>query len=1036
MIDLLYYGRKRGLPALCAVLIVLPGPACGDDDNGGQNNSACPAGYLAQGPACEPIFDDCQGPTERAVLGGGCETVGVTACAAGLFLPDGEGGCRPILPLGPGSCPAGTLEMLGQSECRPVGVIECAAGFVSDGEGGCEAILPPGTAPCPDGTLAVLGHTDCQPLGDCGAPPWGSIVADPTTVYVDQTADATGADGTAAAPFPTLGDALAVVLSGGQLAVAAGVYEERLNVNSPVRITGRCAALVTIRGQVFLGQPTPAITINSGGSGTTIRGVTLTGPGKGLQIDGAQQVTAEEVEVADTGGHGVSATADAEVSLRRVKIVRSSIIGVYSNGATLALDQAVVRDTLPDSDERYGRGIEARCLTATTCGGLTVTSSLVAGNRFIGILASGVDTTITASVVRDTLPRQLDNAGGGGLGAKCSTTGTCGTLSVATSLFSNNRDVAIAMADIAATVTSTVVRDTGPGIDGSAGWAIDASCGSDPNACGSLDVTGCLITGNRDLGIFVRGVDTTISSTVVRDTAADSDGRWGIGIQAQCSTNGACGRLEVAGCLVSGNRHVGISVAGAEAAVVSSVVRDTLPQQSDGQGGRGLNAECASRDRCGTLSLTSSLISGNRDAGLFVAGVDTVVTSSVIRDTLPRSGDVEGEGIYAECFDEGPTCGSLDVTSSVVSGNRYMGIFTAGVETTVTGTFVSDTLPQLSDGAGGMGIAAQCQREHSVCGSLSVTDSTVSGNRYAGLFNEGGQTTISGALVRDNLPQESDGTGGAGIVAQCDLELSRCGGLTVNNSLVSQNRTVGIIAFGRNTIVTATEVRDTLPQEGDDRYGRGIDVECDSGELACGNLSVLSSLVHGSQNAGIFIAGVPAQLEGVTVRNTEPNALGSWSNEYGQGIWALCDEDTGECGTLQLTSCLVETSHNAGVATQDVDGLMGTSVIRQVSEQPLDGRFGYGIQIEGLARLPGPGMTTFHVNDCVIQDAKLAGILYYQARGTLARSVVSGGENSVIMNEGSEPTIGDDNTLSGTVKDEPTWASLYPSPAPAPALPQ
>ena len=39
------------------------------------------------------------------------------------------------------------------------------------------------------------------------------------------------------------------------------------------------------------------------------------------------------------------------------------------------------------------------------------------------------------------------------------------------------------------------------------------------------------------------------------------------------------------------------------------------------------------------------------------------------------------------------------------------------------------------------------------------------------------------------------------------------------------------------------------------------------------------------------------------------------------------------------------------------------------------------------------------------------------------------------MNQGSEPTILDSNDLSGTVADEPTWANLYPSPAPAPSLP-
>jgi hypothetical protein len=123
------------------------------------------------------------------------------------------------------------MEMIGQTECQPVGVIECADGFVSDGEAGCDAILPPGPDPCPFGTMEVLGYTECQPIGDCGTGTWGNITTDATTVYVDATADASGADGSDASPFTTIADALAVVEPGGQIAVAAGDYVERLVIN-------------------------------------------------------------------------------------------------------------------------------------------------------------------------------------------------------------------------------------------------------------------------------------------------------------------------------------------------------------------------------------------------------------------------------------------------------------------------------------------------------------------------------------------------------------------------------------------------------------------------------------------------------------------------------------------------------------------------------------------------------------------------------------------------------------------------------------
>lgn len=93
------------------------------------------------------------------------------------------------------------------------------------------------------------------------------------------------------------------------------------------------------------------------------------------------------------------------------------------------------------------------------------------------------------------------------------------------------------------------------------------------------------------------------------------------------------------------------------------------------------------------------------------------------------------------------------------------------------------------------------------------------------------------------------------------------------------------------------------------------------------------------------------------------------------------------------------------------------------------------MQLEGLDWQHGPDALTFHVSDCAIRDAVLAGILYYRALGTLTRTLISGGENSVIMNEGSSPTILEENELSGTVEDAPAWASLFPSPAPPPTLP-
>ncbi|MFH2009930.1 MAG: right-handed parallel beta-helix repeat-containing protein [bacterium] len=977
-------GAPRWVGALVA-LLALASPGCGDG-SGGQNSSACPEGFESQGPACVPIFDNCPGPAELAVLGGGCRAVGVTACATGLFEPDGEGGCEPILPAGSDPCPPGTMEVLGQTECQPVGVTECVAGFESDGEGGCNAILPVGPDPCPPGTIALLGHTECQPLGDCGASgpgtsPWGNIIDDGTTVYVDQTADATGADGTAQAPFVTIGEALAVVLPGGQIAVAAGDYTERLNVHQPLRLTGRCAELVTIRGQWWLGDVHAPVTIAAGGAGTTVRGVTLTGPGEGIVLSGAQQVVLSQLQVVDASEIGIFAEGGAEVSLQQVVVAGCAYLGVASRGSTLSVEQSVVRSTRPQSGTgRFGRGIHAECSSSGACGSLRVSSCLVSGNREAGIIAIGTDLDVIASVVRDTLPEELTEAAGRGIEGQCNPA-------------------------------------VGP--------------------CGSLRVSSCLVSGNRELGIAGSGMDTEITGTVVRDTLAEqSTGKYGRGIEAQCLPTEICGSLRVSSCLVSGNREVGITVSGMDAEITGTVVRDTMAEESTEWFGQGIGAQCLSGGACGSLRVSSCLVSGNRELGIAVSGVDTEITDTVVRDTMSAESNGEsGRGINAQCDPQAGACGSLRVTSCLVSGNRAVGIDVIGVDAEVTATVVRDTLSEESTGVFGRGINAECHPAAGSCGSLGVSSCLVSGNRGLGICVSGVDTEVTGTVVRDTQPEESTGKFGRGIEARCYPEVGICGSLRVSSCLLAGNREVGIVAGGVDAEVTGTVVRDTLPEQSTGGFGRGINAQCDPSVAVCGSLRVSSSLVMSSENVGIFIAGVSATLEGVAVIDTWPNAQGPLQGIHGQGLWALCHPETGACGGLSMTSCLVDSSQGAGVAVEGVSGFMASSVVRSVVPQSLDGRYGYGVQIGGLEGQQGQEMPAFNVNDCEIRDARLAGILYYRSRGTLARSVVSGGENSVLMNEGSEPTILDNNELSGTIMDEPAWANVYPSPAPAPALP-
>jgi hypothetical protein len=430
--------------------------------------------------------------------------------------------------------------------------------------------------------------------------------------------------------------------------------------------------------------------------------------------------------------------------------------------------------------------------------------------------------------------------------------------------------------------------------------------------------------------------------------------------------------------------------------------------------------------------VVGSLVTGNRETGISTFGTDATVRASVVRDTLPQQSDrSSGRGFQTNCF--GAVCGHLLLDGSLVTGNRKAGISLFGTSATVSGSMVQNTLPDASDLSGGRGINAQCDDLGS-CGSLVVEASLVAGNREMGIFTSGVDTTVRASAVRDTLPEESSQRFGRGIDVNCDPEVGVCGSLTVEASLVAANRDAGIVTFGVETTIRASVVRDTLPCALDQTFGVGIAVNFNRDLGISGSLTVQESLVTRSAGAGVFVIGAPALLRGIAVVDTAVRSDGQPVEEHGEGIWAQCDFEALVCYELYLTASRVVVSQAAGVAVLGVAGLMYGSVVDTVHAQPLGGKFGHGIQVGGWGS--SSQQPTFRVEYSVVRDAKLAGALFHLgSQGELVHSVVSGGEYCVAMNEGTAPVIGDDNQLSCTEVSEPAWVNLFPAPAPPPATP-
>lgn len=105
----------------------------------------------------------------------------------------------------------------------------------------------------------------------------GLAPALPADLFVDASASCAAATGSAAAPFCSITDALAIAANGDVLRIAAGTYVEQLDIDLDVELVGVDGAAQTIVsaggvGRVVTVQPTATVVID---------GLTLTGGGSG-----------------------------------------------------------------------------------------------------------------------------------------------------------------------------------------------------------------------------------------------------------------------------------------------------------------------------------------------------------------------------------------------------------------------------------------------------------------------------------------------------------------------------------------------------------------------------------------------------------------------------------------------------------------------------------------------------------------------------------------------------------------------------------
>lgn len=224
----------------CCCYCAVPGPT-GPSGEAGPPGLTGPAGPTGPtGPTGPSGADGATGPTGAAGIPGPTGPTGAT----GATGPAGDITSGPTWPTGP-TGPAGAVGPTGPT-----------------GAGAPGAAGPTG----PTGAAGATGPTG--PTGPTGAT--GSVQPNPYDLYVQSDA-AAGGDGSQAAPFQTIAEALAAVEPDGTIHVLRGTYPitQQLVVNKPgVTIQGTAGAEVLLKA--------PIVPFLLTGGDDTLDGLTIT----------------------------------------------------------------------------------------------------------------------------------------------------------------------------------------------------------------------------------------------------------------------------------------------------------------------------------------------------------------------------------------------------------------------------------------------------------------------------------------------------------------------------------------------------------------------------------------------------------------------------------------------------------------------------------------------------------------------------------------------------------------------------------------
>ena len=336
------------------------------------------------------------------------------------------------------------------------------------------------------------------------------------------------------------------------------------------------------------------------------------------------------------------------------------------------------------------------------------------------------------------------------------------------------------------------------------------------------------------------GVTLSIVQSIVRDTLPTTEARGGWGIQISGIVD-----ADIRECLLERNIEVGILLnqISSHLDLEDTVIRGTK-QNDFGEAGAGidLNYGASLRSADCLFEDNASYAVGGSDPG-----TELVITNSEIRSTR-QSTNGFGVGVGREAV--------CQISSTLMNDNSGAGLAVSGPGSRmeIEKSAIVETKPnennkfgrgiQITDGA-----------------SASLSCSLVSDNIDHGILvgNDDSNITVVGSIIR-NTKSISTGEYGSGAAL---VEGAR---MEMNNSLVTENQTAGVMVFSPSTVLqlNLSTIQKTMggglgPQGQSPVYGDGVLAIWDS------MVTATSTIIRDNSRTGLFYWSAQGTVSGCQV---------------------------------------------------------------------------------------------------------------------------------------------------------------------------